>query len=77
MHDSVPCGNGFWHRKFGLEIDEHVWSLPSLVTKETWLQVLQMKILHNIYPTNILLCKMKVRADQIGSYCNDVVDHIE
>ena len=33
-------------------------------------------ILH-IYPTNILLCKMKVRDDQMCSYCNDVVDYIE
>ena len=23
MHDSVPCANGFWSRKFGLEIDKH------------------------------------------------------
>ena len=48
-----------------------------IVTKETRLQVLQWKILHNIYPTNILLCKMKVRDDQMCSYCNDVVDYIE
>ena len=74
MHDSVPCAKGFWSGKFGLEIDEHIWSIPSLVTKETRLRVLQWKILHNIYPTNILLCKMKVRDDQMCSYCNDVVD---
>ena len=34
MHDSVPSANGFWSRKFGLEIDEHIWSIPSLVTKK-------------------------------------------
>ena len=62
---TVPCANGFWHRKFGTEIDKHIWSLPSLVTKETRLRVLQWKLLHNIYPTNILLCKMKVRDDQM------------
>ena len=33
--------------------------------------------MHNIYPTNILLRKMKVRDDQMCSYCNDVVDYIE
>ena len=76
-HDSVPGAKGFWSRKFGLEIDEHIWSIPSLVTKETRLRVLQWKILHNIYPTNILLCKMKVRDDQMCSYCNDVVDYTE
>ena len=77
MHDSVPCANGFWSRKFGLETDEHIRSIPSLVTKETRLPVLQWKILHNIYPTNILLCKMKVRDDRMCPYCNDVVDYIE
>ena len=33
--------------------------------------------LHNIDLTNILLCKMKVRDEQMCSYCNDVVDYIE
>ena len=77
MLDSVPCANGFWSRKFGLEIDEHIWSIPSVVTKETRLRVLQWKILHNIYPTTILLCKINVRDDQMCSYCNDVVDYIQ
>ena len=76
MHDSVPCANGFWHRKFGTEIDKHIWSLPSLVTKETRLLVLQWKLLHNIYPTNTLLGKMKVRDNQMYSYCYDVVEYI-
>ena len=31
---------------------------------------------HNIYLTNILLCKMKVRDDQMCAYCNDVVDTV-
>ena len=77
MHNSVLCANGFWSRKFGLEIDEHIWSVPSLVTTETRLRVLQWKILHNIDPTIISLCKMKVRDDQMCSYCNNVVDYIE
>ena len=77
MHGSVPCANGFWHRKFGTEIDKCIWSLPAVVTKETRLRVLQWKLLHNIYPTNILLCKMKVRDDQMCSYCYDVVDYIQ
>ena len=68
MHDSVPCANGFWHRKFKIEIDKHVRSLPLFVSK-TRLLVLQWKLLHNIYPTNILLCKMKERDDQMCSYC--------
>ena len=49
----------------------------SLVTKETRLRVVQWNILHNIYLTNVLLCKMKVRDNQMCSYCNDAADYIE
>ena len=77
MHDSVPSAKGFWSRKFGLKIDEHIWSVPSLVTTEKRLRVLQWKILHNIYSTNILVYKMKVRDDRMCSYCNDVIDYTE
>ena len=51
--------------------------MPSLATKETRLRDVQWKGLHNIYPTNTLLWKMKVRDDQMCSYCNDVVDYTE
>ena len=76
MHDSVLCANGFCSRKFGLKIDERIWSIPSLITKETRLRVLQWNILLDIFPTNVLLCKMKMRDDQMCSYCNDVVDYM-
>ena len=46
MHDTVPCANGFWSRKFGLDIDKHISSMPSSVTKGTRLRVLQWKSLH-------------------------------
>ena len=59
MHDAVRCANGFW--KFGLETGKHIWSMPSFVVKKTRLRILQWKILQTIYPTNISLCRMKVR----------------
>ena len=74
---SVPCAVRFWNHKFGLEINETVWKTPRLCTAETRLRVLQWKILHNIYPTNIMLCKMQVRNNQKCSYCNDEIDYIE
>ena len=61
-------------------LEQEVWirnRRTHVVTKETRLRVLQWKILHNIYPTNILLYKMKVRDDRMCSYCNDAVDCIE
>ena len=39
--------------------------------------MLQWKILHNIYPTNILLSKIKVKENNKCSCCSDTVDVIE
>ena len=77
FHNIVPCSLGFWKRKFGIEIDANVWALPKLVTAEVRLIVLQWKILHNIYPTNIMLCKMKVKNNKYCTDCRDQVDYIE
>ena len=34
MHGSVPCANGFWSRKFGLEIDEHIIMVNTISSNE-------------------------------------------
>ena len=52
---------------------DNFWSIAFRATKETRLRVLHWKILHNIYPTNILLCKMKIKENK----CTAVVDYIE
>ena len=77
LSSSIPCAVQFWNHKFGLDVNETVWNTPRLCTSETRLRVLQWKILHNIYPTNIMLNKMKLRNDQKCSYCNDETDYIE
>ena len=41
-------------------------------TREGRLKSLQFKILHHIYPTNILLCKMGIRNSNSCSYCNEI-----
>ena len=46
-------------------------------SQETSLRVLQWKLLHNIYPSNILLNKMKVTENQNCPYCPDEVEFIE
>ena len=66
----------FWDRK-GLQLNEKTWLMPVQSTKETRLRVLQWKILHNIYPTSILLHKMKVRDSENCQYCfeTDYIEH--
>ena len=72
-----PCAHGFWRRKLGVELNSKMWTTPSIATQEIRLRELQWKIMHNIYPTNILLNKMKVVDDNKCSYCTDKVDFLE
>ena len=64
-------------RKFDFEIDLDTWSRVKVVTKETRLKVLHWNILHNIYPSNIMLNKMKVTENNKYALCPDKVDFIE
>ena len=77
IRSTHPCAEGFWKRKLNFEVTPQVWLSASLATKETRLRLLHWKIIHNIFPTNILLCKMKVKENNKCSYCTDIVDVIE
>ena len=62
-----------WKKKFGdSKVDENAWLLPSKATSETQLIALQWKILHNIFPTKILLKKMKLEDSDICESCNTI-----
>ena len=74
---SEPCSKHFWKRKFDYEVTKHDWQLSIQTTKEIRLRVLQWKLLHNIYPTNIMLHKMKVTNNEFCSYCDRITDFIE
>ena len=72
-----PLAHGFWQRKLGFEINSKVWKTPSISTKEIRLRELQWKILHNIYPTNIMLNKMKLVDDNKCYICTHEIDYLE
>ncbi len=68
----------FWANKYpGLEISPRIWEVAFKCTKETRLRVLHFKIVHNIYPTKILLQKMGLADSSNCSYCNtrDYMEH--
>ena len=46
-------------------------------SKESRLRLLYFKILNNIYPTNILLSKMKIKTSDKCEYCktHDLIEH--
>lgn len=71
------CGPEFWKHKLNIELDETFWIIPRMVSKEVRLRELQWKINHNIYPTNILLHKMKVVESVYCSYCANEIDFLE
>ena len=73
-----PCGAGFWKRKLNEDITKLHWKLANAVTKESRLKVLQWKILHNIYPTKILLYKIgKADSNKCDACDMDEIDFIE
>lgn len=72
-----PCATNFWLRRYGLLLSESHWAVASKCTQEERLKLLHWKILHNIYPTNILLNKMGIRNTKNCSYCDepDFIEH--
>ena len=61
----TPSAQNFWTRKFHMSVPKDIWSITWRSTKETRLRALQFKILHNIYPTNILLEKMGIASNSL------------
>ena len=78
IDDIKPCALNFWKRKLNIDITPNHWQMAFDCTTETRLRVLQWKILHNIYPTNILLNKMGISNSNKCSACQtDDKDFIE
>ena len=73
---TIKHNETFWKRKLGVDISEH-YAVATNATKESRLRLLHFKILHNIYPTNILLSKMKVRPSDLCEICQvpDFIEH--
>ena len=58
-----------------MDIDKRHWTIVHEM-KETKLRALAWKVLHNIYPTNILLYKMKLSPSQNCQTCGEI-DFVE
>ena len=75
--EKAPHSVVFWRRKFpDIDIMPYFKILYES-TRETRLKTLQWKLLHNIYPTNILLYKMGKVDSSNCNYCavRDYVEH--
>ena len=72
---TTPTCVGTWKRKYGIDVNSSHWKLLKDI-KESRLRSLCWKIMHNIYPTNIMLFKMNIALSQNCTHCN-VVDFSE
>ena len=69
------CGASFWRNKSGINVDDFAAGAKH-ATQESRLRLLHFNILHNIYPTNILLNRMKKKPTEKCDHC-DQTDFIE
>ena len=69
------CGLNFWLNRKGVNVSKH-FIIANVSTKESKLRLLHFKILHNIYPSNVHLFKMKIKETDQCEYCGET-DYIE
>ena len=65
----------FWVRKYNIDIAPY-FIVAFKATRESKLRALQFKLIHNFYPSNVLLHKMKIKNTNICDFCQEV-DFIE
>ncbi len=67
--------NQKWVKKYGeIAVNEQTWLAANNCTSEARLRLLHWKILHNIYPTKILLKKMNIVDSEYCTRCNVIED---
>ena len=76
-HPVTPNSELYWARKIGNDFPKEVWLIPFNCTIESRLHVLQWKILVNIFPTAIILSKMKIKPSENCESCDarETIDH--
>ena len=77
LKHSRPSCVAFGEKKFKIEYDGRMWKISVRWMKDIRLQCLQWKILHNIYPTRIMLYKLILMETMNCSYCPNETDFIE
>ena len=74
---STPCSIVFWKNKYDIDLGKDYWLIAQKYTREARLKELHFKLLHNIYPTNLLLAKIGIATNNKCTYCLDQIDYIE
>ena len=76
--DEICQCENFWEKKLNRQLNENTWKNIFEDSKETKLQELQWKIVHNIFPTNIILNRMQIKDSERCEYCGekDFIEHL-
>ena len=62
-----------WRNTYHLNAeDPSIWCVSRECCSETKLLELQWKILHGIYPTGVLLYKMKIKCNDLCDFCGEI-----
>ena len=69
-----------WQNELNIDIAENLWQKicvsPIRITKDTRLQWFQFRLLNNILGTNVLLYKMKLKDNDLCSFCNSAREDV-
>ena len=77
LNFTEPCAKAFWKHKYNIELEKDHWTMATKITRESRIQEISWKILHNIYPTQILLKKIKIADTEFCKFCPTEIDYIE
>ena len=70
---SIESIKVLWRETYRIEENNpDIWSIPRECCSETKLLELQWKILHNIYPTGVLLNKMHIKDNNLCELCGEL-----
>jgi len=80
-NDCTPTGQTHWNKQLNITPEQwkKIYTLPYLITKDTYLLWLQYRILHNILPTNSYLVKIQVCESNNITFCKnnkETIDHL-
>ncbi len=68
----------YWENKFHQHFDwDKVYSISFVIMQDSRARELQWKILQAIYPTKVLLCRMKIENSEKCNFCQavDLIEH--
>ena len=71
--DVLLC-QSYWQRLLNVDVASY-FRVAKQATTEIKLRNLHFRVIHNIYPTNLLLHRMKIKSSPLCNFCNEL-DHI-